>query len=390
MQIEKQKIQFHPQFVSEKWNLNDLQKQYLAALQGGDTIQELVIRFLQSGWLINFSELYNLIFSLVQKNVILNPDLKTYFSLASAAAPRKLQTVDDKSNRSQTIPKLAELLKLPFLRSLPTDLASALLTKAHLLSVPPETVICKQGDYSRDLFILLAGQAVIFKKEVDPKYASEKSYTINPSANQAHLQTGISNRFISVLNTNAVFGESAFLLGQPRSATISTTQASQVLQIPYQSELLEKSLNVEKAAKVIERFWIQQALANSDFFKKIPTDCLDALIFSGQLLNLKPNQEIFQCGDRSHAAYLVVQGQLQITQNGKLINQISQGGFIGEVSLIMTGGLRTANARSVQNSLVLEISRNNFYKTLSENLTLAKELQNLSYERLSLDQKRNL
>lgn len=367
MKIENDIIQFHPQFNPQKWTLTDLQKQYIAVLTGGDSIQNLVERFYQSGWLVNFTELFQLIESLTKQNVILNQNFKDYFlpkTFNKGDLNRNsMALTSSKPTKSSTI-NLADLLKLPFLRSLPEPFAKALLSSSEVKTIPAENFICKTHDVSRELYILISGQAAIYKNT------------------HGHQQ------FISILNPPSVFGESAFLLGHKRTADIVTTQQSQILCINYQKDLMERALNIDKAEKILERFWIHQALANSDFFKKIPSDCLDALIFSGKILRLSEKQVLFRQNDSSSGAYLVIQGHIDIIKDQKLISRMNQGSFLGEVSLFFTGGLRSATAYCPHSAVVLEISRDQFYRILSHNLILAKELQSLAYQRVQQDQKR--
>lgn len=364
MKIESEVFIFNKNFNLATLALNDLQKQYLSYLTSQDSIEQLVVRLLNNGWLINFQELYNLVEKLVKSGAITNPLIINYFKNTSLAINSATH-----SNPSHTthVPEkniIHKILELPFFRSLPRELSLVLLQKAYIKKYLPETPICKTGDRDRYLYILLNGQAAIYK-------------LIN---NHQH--------FISVISQNGVFGEASFLTGSIKSADIITTQACDVLVVPYQADILDPILNQSVAHQITRRFWIQNALSHSDFFKKIPADCLDALTFSGKIINLQNEQILFKQNEPSHAAYLIVQGQIKIVQNAKIISTMVQGNFLGEISLTMTNGIRTASAFSNGESTLLEINRNDFYHLLSQNLFLAKEIQNLAFQRLSKDQQR--
>jgi CRP-like cAMP-binding protein len=215
------------------------------------------------------------------------------------------------------------------------------------------------------LYVILTGQAAVYKP--------------TPQGHQ----------FISVIGAPGLFGEASFLTGSAKSADIVTTQACDVLCVPYPAEILDPILNQSMGHQMAKRFWIQNALSQSDFFKKIPADCLDALTFSGKVIQLQNEQILFKQNDPSLAAYLVVQGQIKIAQDGKIISTLGQGGFFGEISLTMTNGMRSASAFSVGATTLLEINRNDFYLLLSRNLFLAKEIQSLAFHRLNQDQMRS-
>lgn len=364
MKIESEVFIFNKNFNQAALALNDLQKQYLSYLTSQDSIEQLVVRLLNNGWLINFQELYNLVEKLVKSGAITNPSVINYFK---HMAPGIVSTTGSGSSTTASAVQkdmVQKTLDLPFFRSLPRDLALVLIQKSGLRKYAAETAICKTGDRDRNMYVLLTGQAAIYKT--------------SPTGRQ----------FISVVSQNGIFGEASFLTGSAKSADIITTQTCDVLVVPYQAEILDPILNQSVAHQITKRFWIQNALSHSDFFKKIPADCLDALTFVGKIVTLQNDQILFKQNDPSNAAYLIVQGQMKVVQNAKIISSMPQGSFFGEISLTMTNGIRTASVFSNGPTTLLEINRNDFYHLLSQNLFLAKEIQNLAFQRLSKDQQR--
>jgi CRP-like cAMP-binding protein len=364
LKIESEVFIFNKNFNLNQFAVSDLQKQYLTYLTSQDSIEQLVVRLLNNGWLINFQELYNLVENLVKNGAILNPSIIQYFK---NAAPGIVTTIGRSSVTTAQAPQkdmIQKILDLPFFRSLPRELALVLIQKSGLRKYSAESIICKTGDLDRNMYVLLTGQAAIYRAST----------------------TG--RQFISVISTNGIFGEASFLTGSPKSADIITTQACDVLVVPYQAEILDPILNQAVAHQITKRFWIQNALSHSEFFKKIPADCLDALTFVGKIINLQNDQILFKQNDPSHAAYLIIQGQMKVVQNTKIISSLTQGSFFGEISLTMTNGVRTASLFSNGPTALLEINRNDFYHLLSQNLFLAKEIQNLAFQRLSKDQQR--
>jgi CRP-like cAMP-binding protein len=366
MRIEGEVFQFHPNCPFEKLQLSDLQKQYMADLRAQNSIQSMTQRYLANGWLVNFLVLYDLVAMLATHHWILNPSVKDYFL--------KLQLQDSKmrSGKTPVAPTksnaktgMQDLLHLPFFRSLQKELSEFLLSQAYINTYSAESYVCQAGESSRDLFVLLKGELGIY------------------------TQTTTFKQFISILSESSVFGEAGFLLGEKRTADVIALKTSDVLVIPYQAEVLDRFLNREKAQALQQRFWVQHALLKSDFFKNTPSDCLDALTFSGKIEDYSDQQVVFQQGQMGDSAYVVIQGSLTIMQDGKLINTLPQGSFLGEVALMMNNGKRSATAVAQRNTKLLKIGRPEFYGLLAKNLYLAKEFQILADQRLQKDQERS-
>lgn len=337
--------------------LNELQTQYLSYLTAGDTLEQLVVRLLKNGWLVNFQELYALVEKLVKNNAISNINIINYFK--NFQAPTTSSGAAISTSSTPTPDMIQKLLELPFFRSLPRELAVLILQKSSVKKFSTTEAICKTGDMDRSMYVILSGQAAIYRDR----------------------------KFISVIGSKGIFGEASFLTGSAKSADIITQQTCEILVVPYQASLLDPILKQNVAHEIVKRFWIQNALAHSDFFKKIPADCLDALTFSGRTVTLKNEQILFKENEIGNAAYLVIQGQMKIVKDGKIISTLSQGGFLGEISLTMTNGIRVASAFANGDATLLEITRDNFYNLLSKNLFLAKEIQNLALSRMDKNQK---
>lgn len=363
MRIESEVFQFHPSCQFEKLQLDDLQKQYLTDLRNQNSIQALTERYLANGWLVNFKLLYDLIHMLVTHHWVLNPVIISYFRGLHLQVQSEAQGAF--TSQAENSYRQEDLLALPFFRSLQPELSAFLLKSSMVSRYPAQSLICKTSDASRDLYVLLKGELGVYTQATTFK------------------------QFISLLPEGSVFGEAGFLLGQKRTADVVAMKTSEVLVVPYQAEVLDRFLNTEKAQSLQQRFWVQHALLHSDFFKTTPADCLDALTFSGQIIDLRDQQVLFTEGELSDSAYIVIQGSLLVTQKGQIINTLSQGAFLGEISLMMNDGRRTATVMAQRNAKVLKIGRAEFYRLLARNLYLAKEFQSLADQRLKKDIQRH-
>ncbi len=302
MQIETEKIKFKIQNIplSFRNQLSTLQQQYLVQLEAQVTIQELIKNGLENGWLVNFVELYKLIQILVESKLIDNKSFYDYFSAMKVSSmpsnPAAASPMAVKKSTEEYKKDIKELIKLPFLRSLDPSVALKLLEESTIADFPAESLICKKGDvFSRTLFILLSGEAAIYGQGDQTK------------------------RFVSLLKPNNVFGEMGFFLGVPRTADIVAVKQSKVLMISGSTDFITQNMKTEKAEHLVHRFWIQQALLNSEIFKNIPTESIDELTFGGQIVRILENQILFSELDITNGAYIVVQGQLSVQINSKVV-----------------------------------------------------------------------
>jgi CRP-like cAMP-binding protein len=161
-----------------------------------------------------------------------------------------------------------------------------------------------------------------------------------------------------------------------------------VVRFKYSSEIFEDKVLKERAKSLQRRFWLIHALLKSEVFKDLPQDCFDALLFSGVIKEIPAGVPICREKEPGSTCYIVIQGQLVVSQNGKSLKILDQGACFGEVALILSGGLRTATVTTQVQSLVMEIQSQDFYKLLNQNLALACELEELALSRYREDQQR--
>jgi CRP-like cAMP-binding protein len=359
VKIEKEVVHFDPSEAS------DLQRLYLQILQGGKSIEGVVHHFLQQGWLVNFVELADLISKLVTAKAIRNPTFQQYYEKLKPVSERSLWNTIINLDLPSSPMVSRTFRELPFFRSLEPQLADLLLSKATIHHVSPKSLICRQGESSRDMFVILKGTAGVYK---------------------AHQQGG--KYLVATLTDHAAFGEGAFLLGTPRSADVVSLSDCKVLRVPCLPEMFDKFLKKDKAQGVQFRFWVQHALLNSPMFKEVPSDCFDALSLAGRCVRASEGQVLFHQNEKGQSAYIVIQGSLVVNRNGQNINVVGQGGILGEIALLANQGVRSATVLAQKETLLIEITQPEFYKLLAQNLYLAKFLQEMANDRLIADQQR--
>jgi sigma-B regulation protein RsbU (phosphoserine phosphatase) len=128
-------------------------------------------------------------------------------------------------------------------------------------------------------------------------------------------------------------------------------------------------------------------LARIPLFSDLPETELDILIETLKVVELQPRDILFQEGETGEHFYVVADGKLEIlraagTSDELLLNIIGQGEYLGEMSLIMPGGQRTATVRASTPSTLLVMSRAEFDDLLKRFPLLAYSMVRVSSQRL--------
>ncbi|HEY3476353.1 MAG TPA: cyclic nucleotide-binding domain-containing protein, partial [Anaerolineales bacterium] len=103
-------------------------------------------------------------------------------------------------------------------------------------------------------------------------------------------------------------------------------------------------------------------LARIPFFTGLPPGELDRLMKELDVVNLNSGDILFHEGDPGEHLYVVVEGELEIllapdTDDELILNLLHAGEYLGEMSLLQPGGLRTASARARGQVVLLSMNR---------------------------------
>ncbi|HLO28681.1 MAG TPA: cyclic nucleotide-binding domain-containing protein, partial [Anaerolineales bacterium] len=103
---------------------------------------------------------------------------------------------------------------------------------------------------------------------------------------------------------------------------------------------------------------------------------MDHLVSELDVVNLNSGEILFREGDPGEHLYIVVNGELEIlmapdTDDELILNVLQAGEYLGEMSLIQPGGLRTASARARGDVVLLSMSRDQFRDLLQRHPELS-------------------
>jgi CRP-like cAMP-binding protein len=136
-------------------------------------------------------------------------------------------------------------------------------------------------------------------------------------------------------------------------------------------------MSLEQEVELIRQFPI---------FSKIQPAMQKLLVFSAERLSYVPGQVMFNAGDMGDAAYIVINGEVEIsvpTPGGPIVvNKLGRNDIIGEIAIF--GEVpRTATATALTTLETLKISKELFAQVIRENPDAALELIRVLAARLA-------
>jgi len=120
-----------------------------------------------------------------------------------------------------------------------------------------------------------------------------------------------------------------------------------------------------------------EILKGVPIFSKIEPAQLKLLAFTGERMTFSDGQEVCHQGDPGDAMYVILGGAADVlidTPNGQLrVAQLHKNGFFGETA-ILCDAPRNATIKASESLLTLKISKDMFYRLVSEIPSMAIEM----------------
>jgi predicted acylesterase/phospholipase RssA/CRP-like cAMP-binding protein len=262
---------------------------------------------------------------------------------------------DNKKQETENI--LDFLTPLLIFRQLDVEAIQAVaaeLTERHLSA---GEILFRQGDLGEAFYILTAG-ALQVSIDSDDKTAA----------------------FINHLNAGECLGEMSLLTGQPRTATVSALEDSELLCLtkPNFDRLAEEypALLTGLADLLLPRFLQDQTrTALKNFFGDIDDALLRELLKNLDCHRCYSGQTLFNQGEPGDAMYIVIQGRLRAVikeadGSERILSETGAGESIGEFALLAESGtpesLRTATVYATRMTDMVVITRPMFEKLLEQ------------------------
>lgn len=112
-----------------------------------------------------------------------------------------------------------------------------------------------------------------------------------------------------------------------------------------------------------------ELLRNIPLFAKLEPSKLKLLAFTSERITFEAGQVLFRQGDAGDAAYIIVDGASDVlveTPDGELrVAQLGRNDFVGEIA-ILCDVPRTATVKAVERTVTLRISKELFFRLVTE------------------------
>ena len=117
-------------------------------------------------------------------------------------------------------------------------------------------------------------------------------------------------------------------------------------------------------------------------FADLNEDELDAVARAATQLDYKPGKVLMRQGEVAHEMFVVVEGTLEVEQDGEIIAEIGPGGFAGEIALL-THAHRNSTVYAKTQVSVLHIDGREFSRVVDEVPKIAAKLLPVIAERMA-------
>lgn len=102
---------------------------------------------------------------------------------------------------------------------------------------------------------------------------------------------------------------------------------------------------------------------------------------SKDALEIQPGDVLFREGDLGEVMFAVVEGEVELTREGRVIEEVGAGGILGELALIDPAP-RSATATARTLARIVSVDRRHFTFLVQEHPTFALQVMAILAERL--------
>ncbi|MEC9466830.1 MAG: cyclic nucleotide-binding domain-containing protein [Myxococcota bacterium] len=254
-------------------------------------------------------------------------------------------------------------LPLPLFSALTKPSFLKLVPRLRLRPVAKETQIIREGTFGATLLIIASGHVRIEKQGNE----------------------------VARLGPGTVVGEMALITSTKRSATVSSIEPVEYLEL-HRDDIAELAQESPEVADELRQYCHQRLLHNllntSPIFKDLdPLTGLD-LLEAFELQGFRPDDVLIEANTEGSGVWVIATGEVSISvpQEGgeaKSVATLGPGDVVGEISLIK-GQKTTATVTATSRVGALFLPRERFDAVIGSNQEVTDFLSNLSESRLEL------
>ena len=211
------------------------------------------------------------------------------------------------------------LQNTPLFAGLPAEALEALVEHLTLVPLESGSVLFHEGDPGDALYVIVEGEVAV-QAEGPPRVEMAR------------------------LGAGAFIGEVALMTEQPRSATVTATQTSELLKIDRHtlSRVLANHGDVLRAVlRFVRERLVDRWMRTSPLFRPFNDEERNKLAARFRFLEIEANTKLLAAGQRPDGLYITLAGSYSVQRNGALIATVGPGELIGETALLSGGTFRS-------------------------------------------------
>ncbi len=211
------------------------------------------------------------------------------------------------------------LAATPLFAGLPHQTLESLVANLTIVSLETGVALFREGDPGDALYVIVEGEVSV--QAEGP-----------PLVEMARLGPG------------AFIGEVALMTDQPRSATVTATEPSELLRIDrttLTTVLAEHGEVLRAVLRFVRERLVDRWMRTSPLFRPFNDEERNALAARFKFLEIESNTKLLTAGVRPDGLYIVLAGTYQVQRNGVTVATVGPGELIGETALLSGGTFRS-------------------------------------------------
>jgi CRP-like cAMP-binding protein len=222
------------------------------------------------------------------------------------------------------------------------DMLSDLAGRVRLRAVARGQPVVRQGERPDAFYVIRRGTLQVV--EEDPDAGTERA--------------------LRTLGRGDSFGELGLLQGAPRAATVRALDEAELFEVDKGTfdELLADAARAPNFAPTLQAAAELRSLAP---FAHLAPGQLAELLDLGEWVNVPPGEAVVRQGEAGDAFYAVVSGQVEVVEDGRMVNVLGPGSYFGEVALLLDVP-RTATVRARTPVRAFRLEREGFDRLVGE------------------------
>ena len=211
------------------------------------------------------------------------------------------------------------LAATPLFAGLPSEALESLVENLTIVRLENGTALFHEGDPGDALYVIVEGEVSV-QAEGPPRVEMAR------------------------LGPGSFIGEVALMTDQPRSATVTAVEFSELLRIDRHTlaRVLADHGDVLRAVlRFVRERLVDRWMRTSPLFRPFDDEQRNALAARFKFLEIESDTKLLAAGVRPEGLYIVLAGTYQVQRNGTTVATVGPGELIGETALLSGGTFRS-------------------------------------------------